>query len=113
MRGYFSTTALAISLLGSVLVPWLKADDLTDFISILGPEQWDRNTKITIDHPIEIQDTPLSAGSYVLKLTDTFGVPIVQIFNADENHLIATMFAVQALQLKPRGERPFQFYEEA
>lgn len=50
MKRYFSTVVLAIGLLGCVIAPGLKASET------------DRLTKITIDQPIEIQNTPLTAG---------------------------------------------------
>jgi hypothetical protein len=101
MKRYFSTVALAIGLLGGVIAPGLKASET------------DRLTKITIDQPIEIQNTPLTAGTYVIKLADTVDHSIVQIFNADDNRLVATILAVHALQLEPTGESRFDFYKGA
>lgn len=59
MKRYFSTAALAFGLLGGVIAPGLKASET------------DRLTKITIDQPIKIQGTSLTAGSYVIKLANT------------------------------------------
>ena len=72
--------ALAISLTGSALVPTLKADD------------FDKKTYITIDHSIDVQGNVLPPGSYVLKLLSSSSERYaVQIFNAAENHVIATI----------------------
>ena len=101
MKRYFSTVALAIGLLGCVIASGLKASET------------DRLTRITIDQPIEIQGTSLTAGSYVIRLADTVDHSIVQIFNADDNHLVATILAVHALQLEPLGESRFDFYKGA
>jgi hypothetical protein len=101
MRRYVFTAALAFSLLGGVAAPGLKASET------------DRLTKITIDQPIRIQGTSLAAGSYVIKLANTVDQSIVQVFNADENHLVATIFAVHAFQLQPTDESRFDFYKEA
>jgi hypothetical protein len=91
---------LAISLMSSVLVPTLKAD------------QENKLTNITIDQSIDVQGTVLPAGSYVMKL---LGSPVnrytVLIYNADENHLIATLFAIPAYRLQPTGDSKFMFYE--
>ena len=103
MKHSFPTiAALAVSLIGSVFVPAMKADE------------WDKKTNIAIDHSIGVEGTVLPAGSYVVKL---FGSPtdrhIVQIFNADDNHLIATILAIPAYRLEPTGDSEFTFYEGA
>ena len=99
MRRYVFTAALAFGLLTGVIAPGLEASET------------DRLTKITIDQPIKIQGTSLTAGSYVIKLANTVDQSIVQVFNADENHLVATIFAVHALQLDPTSESRFDFYK--
>ena len=48
---------LALSLIGGVLSPVVKADG------------WNKKTTITINQPIDIQNTNLPAGSYVIKLS--------------------------------------------
>lgn len=101
MKRYAFTAALAIGLLGGVIAPGLKASET------------DRLTRITIDQPIEIQDTSLAAGSYVIKLADAVDQSIVQIFNADNNRLVATIFAAHAFQLEPTGKSRFDFYKGA
>ena len=101
MRRYVFTAALAFGLLGGVIAPGLKASET------------DRLTKITIDQPIKIQGTSLTAGSYVIKLANTVDQSIVQVFNADDNHLVATILAVHALQLEPTAESRFDFYKGA
>ena len=37
----------------------------------------------------------------------------VLIYNADENHLIATLQAIPAYRVEPTGESQFMFYEAA
>ena len=101
MKHYFPTiAALAVSLMGSVLVPALKADEL------------DKKTKIKIDESIDVQGTTLPPGSYVMKIlrssADRF---TVQIFNADETHFIATVLAIPAYRLTPTSDSEFKFYE--
>jgi hypothetical protein len=89
--------ALAISL----AVPAVKADD------------WNHKTNITISHPIDVQGTVLAPGSYVVKLLDsTVDRRVVQIFNADGKHLIATVMANSAYRLEVSGA-DFNFYEPA
>lgn len=101
MKHYFPTMAtLAISLMGSVLVPTLRAD------------QENKLTNITIDQSIDVQGTELPPGSYVIKL---LGSPAnrftVLIYNADESHLVATVLAIPAYRLQPTGDSKFMFYE--
>jgi hypothetical protein len=101
MRNHFPTfAALALSLIGGVLTPTVKAGE------------WDKQTNITIDRPIEVQDKVLPAGSYVLKLADLPAERhIIQIFTAQENHLIATVFAVPIYRSVPADNSEFKFYE--
>jgi hypothetical protein len=103
MKHYLLTTAtLALSLMGSVLVPALKAD-----VS-------NKSTKITIDQSIDVQGTVLPAGSYVIKLLGSSSDRhTVLIFNAAENHLITTILAIPAYRLTPTGDSRFKFYEAA
>jgi hypothetical protein len=92
--------ALALSLMGGVLAPAVKADE------------WDKKTNITINQPIKVQDTVLPAGSYVIKLLDSPSDRyIVQIFNAEENHLIKTVFTVPVLKSHAPDSSEFKFYE--
>src|SRR5271155_4375263 len=88
VKHYFRTiAALAVSLLGSALVPALKADD------------WDKRTNIKIDQSIDVQGTVLSPGSYVIKVGPSPDRHTVQIFNADESRLIVAVLAIPAYRL--------------
>jgi hypothetical protein len=92
--------ALALSLMGGVFALAVKADE------------WNKKTNITINQPIKVQDTVLPAGSYVIKLLDSLSDRyIVQIFNAEENHLIKTVFAVPVLKSHAPDSSEFKFYE--
>lgn len=94
--------ALAVSLMGSALVPALKADE------------WDKKTNITIDQSIDVQGTVLPPGSYVMKLLSSpADRHTVQIFNTDDNHLIATVLAIPAYRLAGTDDTEFKFYEVA
>jgi len=98
MKHYFSTlSVLALSAMG-LLAPTAKADRLN------------KETNITINQAIEVEGTVLPAGSYVLRLAN-LDRRVVQIFNARENHLIATVFAVPAERLDPPDSSVFRFYE--
>jgi hypothetical protein len=100
MKNYFRMIAgLAVILMGSTLVPVLRADE------------WDKKTNITIDQSIEVQGTVLSPGSYVIKLLDSpQDRTTVQIYNTDENHLIGTVPALPAYREVVAGDSEFRFY---
>jgi hypothetical protein len=94
--------ALAVTLVGTTFVPGLKADE------------WNKKTTITIDQSIDVQGTVLPAGSYVIKLLgEASARSTVQIFNPDDNHLIATIIAAPAWKLRPADRSEFSFYEAA
>ena len=91
--------ALAVSFMSSPLVPALKAD------------QSNKKTEITIDQPIAVEGTVLSPGSYVMKVLESPGDrTIVQIFDAETNHLINTIFAIPAYRVTPVDDSTFEFY---
>ena len=102
MKHNFGTiAAVAVSLMGSTLIPALKADD------------WNKKTNIKIDQSIEVQGVVLPPGSYVIKLLGSSADQrIVQIYNADENHLIGTVLAMPAYRMNA-GDTDFQFYAAA
>ena len=103
MKHYFPTiAALAVTFMGSVFVPALKADE------------WDKRTIIKIDQSIDVQGTMLPPGSYVIKLLGgSSDRSTVQIFSAGENRLIATLRAVPAWRPTPTDNSEFRFYEVA
>jgi len=75
-------------------------------------DQWDRLTKITFSGPVQVADTQLAAGTYVFKLMDDEGDRhIVQIFNADQTHLIATILAMPDFRMTPTSSTAVKFAE--
>jgi len=97
----FKTTVLSTAaLLGLSLAPSLKAD------------QWNKKTVLTVKETIQLPNTVLQPGTYVFKLADSLSDRhIVQIFNADETKVIATILAIPNYRLKPTGKSVFQFWE--
>lgn len=92
-------TALA-GILGIAFTPDAKADE------------WSKRTVFSVDQPIQITNTVLPAGKYVLKLVDSpSDRHIVQIYNRNENHLIATVLAIPDYRLQPTGDTVFTFWE--
>jgi len=73
---------------------------------------WDKKTVLTVDQPIQVQETYLDAGTYVFKLmSSSSDRHIVQIFNKDENRIINTILAIPNYRLEPTGDSRFAFYE--
>lgn len=75
-------------------------------------DAWNKRTAITISQPLQVENTYLEPGSYVFKLLDSQSDRhIVQIYNASENHLIATMFAIPDYRVQPTGHSTFRMWE--
>ena len=73
---------------------------------------WDKKTVLTVDQPIQVQDTYLEPGTYVFTLANTASDRhVVQIFNHDQSHLINTIMAIPNYRLQPTGDSRFAFYE--
>jgi hypothetical protein len=73
---------------------------------------WDKKTVLTVNQPIQVQDTYLEPGTYVFKLLNSSSDRhIVQIYNQDQNHLINTIMAIPNYRLQPSGDSRFSFYE--
>jgi LPXTG-motif cell wall-anchored protein len=80
--------------------------------STLRADDWDKKTIITFSGPVHVADTQLPAGTYTFKLMDNMANRhIVQIFNADETQIIATIMAIPDLRLTPTGDTVVRFSE--
>src|SRR5271166_1173024 len=89
-----------VGFLGAALAPTARADE------------WDKRTLLTVNEPIQVPGQALQPGKYVMKLLDSpSNRHIVQIFNADETHLITTILAIPNYRLEPTGKTQFQFWE--
>jgi hypothetical protein len=82
----------------------------------LGPSlkagEWDKQTLITLNERVAVEDIVLPPGEYVLKLLDSsLNRQTVEIFNRDETHLIGTVLALPAYRLEPSDASRFTFYE--
>jgi hypothetical protein len=94
------TTLCGIGLAAGVVVSPARAD------------QWDKKTILTVDQPIQVRETYLPAGKYVLKLLNSSSDRhVVQIFNGDQTHIIDTVLAIPNYRLEPTGNSQFRFWE--
>lgn len=75
-------------------------------------DTWDKKTILTVNQTIQVRDTVLDPGQYVLRLYDSSSDRhIVQIFNADQSHLINTILAIPKQRMEPAGDSQFTFWE--
>lgn len=74
--------------------------------------EWDQQTTLTVSQTIQVRDTVLPPGQYVLKLYNSQADRhVVQIFNANQTHIIDTILANSAQRMEPTGHTVFTFYE--
>jgi hypothetical protein len=93
---------LAISLLGVILTPGSRADELN------------KKTVLTFSQPVEIPGQVLPAGTYTFKLMDSpSDRHIVQIFNEDGSQIIATVLAINNYRLQPTSDTVVKFAERS
>jgi hypothetical protein len=72
----------------------------------------DNKTTLTFSQPVEVPGHVLPAGTYTFKLADSMSDRhIVQIFNADESQLIATIMAIPGHRLTRTDETVIRFTE--
>lgn len=75
-------------------------------------DEWDKKTTVTFSAPVEVPGKVLPAGTYVIKLLNSpSDRHIVQIYDADEKKLYATILAVPDYRLKP-ADKPVLRFEE-
>jgi len=104
--GTVTASVFCLGLMGVVLATGAKADD------------WDRKTVITFSGPVEIPGVHLAgwgvlpAGTYVFRILDSQSDRhIVQIFNADETTIYATILAIPNYRLTATDKTVITFRE--
>jgi len=94
--------ALCTLLLCATLAPGGRADD------------WNKKTIVTFNDAVEIPGQVLPAGTYVFKLADNLSNRhIVQIWNEDEDQILATIFAIPSTRFETQDQPIFEFEERA
>jgi hypothetical protein len=92
--------AVVVGTFGAMLIPNLLADE------------WNKKTILTVGEPIQVPGATLQPGKYVMKLMDSqTDRHVVQIFNAEESHIITTILAIPNYRLQPTGKTEFSFWE--
>jgi hypothetical protein len=88
------------------------------FVSTAQADDWKRKTKVTFSAPVEIPGVHLKgwgvlpAGTYIFKILDSQSDRhIVQIFNADETIVYATVLAIPNYRLQATDKTVITFRE--
>ena len=93
MNYKFRILGLAVLLGSAAMLPLAKADD------------FDQQTTVKLSGPVEVPGRVLPAGEYVFKLADNASDRnIVQIFNEDQSHIIATLITIPAYRAEPTND---------
>lgn len=75
-------------------------------------DEQNRRTVLTVGQTIQVEDTVLQPGKYILKAVESpSNLHIVQIFNGTENHVFATVLTIPAERATPTGQNKFEFWE--
>jgi hypothetical protein len=91
---------LLFILFGVTLAPGARAD------------QWDKKTVVTFSDAVEIPGQVLPAGTYLFKLANLVSERhIVQVWNADENQLLATILTIPNTRFETPDRSIFQLEE--
>ena len=94
---------MAVGLAGSCLLP-----------STARADEFNKETIVTFNAPVEVPGHVLPAGKYVFKLADTnSNRDIVEIFNANQTHLIAFIMGVPDYRLQPTDRTKISFEERS
>jgi len=81
-------------------------------VSVAEAQRIDNKTVLTFSQPVEIPGHVLPAGTYTFKLADSMtDRHIVQVFNADESEIIATIMAIPDYRLDATDKTVIKFTE--
>jgi len=93
------------------LFPALGLMAMCFFYSNAMADDWDQKTVFSINQPVSIPGhVVLPAGSYVIKRLSTVN-PVVQILNASETQVYATVLTVPDFVMNPPDKPTFTFQE--
>jgi hypothetical protein len=75
-------------------------------------DEWNKKTTVTFKTPVELPGIVLPAGTYVFKLLDVkSNRNIVQVWNADETHVYATILTIPNYNMSPVESTILHFEE--
>jgi hypothetical protein len=77
-------------------------------------DEWNKETTLTFNEPVEVPGKVLPAGTYVFKLADSQSDrDIVQIFTKGEKQLLTTVMAIPDSRAEPTDKTVVTFEERA
>jgi LPXTG-motif cell wall-anchored protein len=83
-------------------------------VALLHADQWSKSTKFTFKEPVQVPGQVLPAGTYVFRLMNSSSERhVVQIYDETDQHLIATVMAINNYRLEPKGSTVVLFSERA
>jgi LPXTG-motif cell wall-anchored protein len=75
-------------------------------------DEWNKRTVLKVNQTIQISNTVLEPGQYVLQLQDSpSDRHIVEIFNGDQSHIIDTVLTIPNYRVHAPDKTMFTFYE--
>jgi hypothetical protein len=84
----------------------------TWFAPVAKADEWDKQTVLTFNEPVEVPGKVLPAGTYVFRLADIQSDRnVVQVFTEDEKQLLATILAIPAYRIEPTDKTVVTFDE--
>jgi hypothetical protein len=87
--------ALCALLLLAVAVPGAKAD------------AWNKKTIVTFDTPVQIPGQTLQPGTYVFEVMTPYPRNAVQIWDKNQDHLLATILTIPDYHFSPYDQATF------
>jgi outer membrane protein OmpA-like peptidoglycan-associated protein len=79
--------------------------------TIARADDWNKATRLTFNQPFEIPGMVLPAGTYVFKRADSVDPHVIEISNADETHVYATLETISDYRMEPSDKTVVTFEE--
>jgi hypothetical protein len=94
------TAVFCLAVVWLIAAPAVYADD------------WDKETRITVNQPFEVPGAVLPAGTYIVKLVDIAGERhVVRFLSEDGKKIYATLIGIPDFRLEPTDKTAITFYE--
>lgn len=75
-------------------------------------DEWNKRTILTVNETIQVKDTVLEPGQYVMQLLNSSSDRhVVQIFNGDQSRILGTIFAIPMERPQATGDTRFTYWE--
>ncbi len=82
------------------------------FAPVAQADDWDKQTVLTFNEPVEVPGKVLPAGTYVFRLADSQSDRnVVRVFTEDQKQLLATIMAIPAYRIEPTDKTIVAFDE--